>query len=126
MVVARLIQNRSLPVELVVMPTLRESDGLAMSSRNMRLDPDQRRQAPAIYQCLTGLRKKLVPGSLVSLKQDAVDELTRQGFKVDYVEVADAETLDLVDAWDGHRSVVALVAAFLGEVRLIDNLTLHP
>lgn len=81
---------------VVPVPTLREADGLAMSSRNLRLTPEQRQKAPALYRALT----------TAASTEDASKQLTAQGFKVDYVT-------DL----KGRR----FAAAFLGEVRLIDN-----
>jgi pantoate--beta-alanine ligase len=122
MVLRQLVRLLQLPVEVVTCPTLREPDGLAMSSRNMRLSPAERQQAVAIPQTLQWMLGQLQPGSLHGLKQAAAAQLTALGFKVDYVEVADADTLELLDSWDGKRQLVVLVAAFLGEVRLIDNM----
>lgn len=124
MVIARLIELTGLPVELVIMPTLREADGLAMSSRNMRLGAADRAKATAIYKVLTGIRERLAPGTLTDSLAQGQQELERNGFRVDYVSIADARSLEPVEEWDGMRPLVALVAAFLGEVRLIDNLVL--
>jgi pantoate--beta-alanine ligase len=126
MVVAWLIREKKFPVVLVVMPTLREADGLAMSSRNIRLDKESRALAPAIFRCLEDIRDGLEPGPLARFKEYGTLELTRRGFVVDYVEIADAGTLEPADSWDGRLPLVALIAAFLGEVRLIDNLALNP
>lgn len=124
MVIARLIELKQLPVKLVVMPTLREADGLAMSSRNMRLGPADRALAPRIHRVLSGIKERLRPGSLLELQNWGVSELEADGFRVDYVSISDARTLEPLETWDGSRPLVALVAAFLGEVRLIDNLVL--
>lgn len=105
-------------------PTLREPDGLAMSSRNMRLTAEQREKAVAIYEALTMLKENLKPGSLHELKEQATTHLIKNGFKVDYVEIADAVTLELKEEWNGTQKLNALVAAFMGEVRLIDNMML--
>ena len=64
-------------------------------------------------------------GDLVSLKKKAENRLSEKGFKVDYVEIADANTLQPVDHWDGKQKLVALAAAFLNQVRLIDNILLN-
>jgi pantoate--beta-alanine ligase len=108
-----------------IAPTLREEDGLAMSSRNMRLTEQERKQAIAIFQTLSYIKKNLQPGSLLLLKQEAADQLSAKGFKTDYIEIATADNLNLVDYWDGKQKLVALAAAFLNDVRLIDNLLLN-
>jgi pantoate--beta-alanine ligase len=108
-----------------ITPTLREPDGLAMSSRNMRLNEEERKKAPAIYSALQSLQKNLRKGDLQPLKTGANNSLTKQGFKVDYIEIADASTLLPVTEWNGKQKLVTLVAAFLNEVRLIDNLLLN-
>jgi len=107
-----------------ISPTLREKDGLAMSSRNTRLDDAARQLAPAIYQSLLQLKKNLRPGNTHNLTGNATTFLTQKGFKVDYIAIADAGNLSPVDQWDGKQKLVALTAAFLGDVRLIDNILL--
>jgi pantoate--beta-alanine ligase len=103
-------------------PTLREPDGLAMSSRNTRLNVDERQKAVAISQTLRYIKEHIKTGDLQQLKRKAMALLEQQQFRVDYVEIADAENLEIVDNWDGHTHLVALIAAFTGEVRLIDNM----
>jgi pantoate--beta-alanine ligase len=127
MVIRRLLQLTGMEatVHINISPTLRETDGLAMSSRNMRLDALAREKAPAIYQSLSHIKKNLQPGDLGGLKEYAVSFLTSKGFKVDYVEIADAGDLQLVNHWDGKQELVALAAAFLDDVRLIDNVLLN-
>jgi pantoate--beta-alanine ligase len=112
-------------VKLNISPTLRNADGLAMSSRNMRLNDEERKKATAIYQTLCYIKDKLNNGSLLQLKEKATVMLTDKGFKVDYVEIADADNLQLVDQWDGKQKLVALAAAHLDNVRLIDNIVLN-
>ncbi len=113
-----------------ICPTLREPDGLAMSSRNMRLNKEEREIAPAIYQTLTFIKENLTKGSLHELKAKASAKLVAKGFKPDYIEIADAATLQIINdpeatGWDGKQKLVALTAVFLHEVRLIDNLLLN-
>lgn len=108
-----------------ISPTLREADGLAMSSRNRRLGKIERMNAPAIYQTLLFIKENLEPGELIELKSQAVNSLSKKGFKVDYVEIADAVTLQIADHWDGKQKLVALAAAYLDQVRLIDNILLN-
>jgi pantoate--beta-alanine ligase len=93
-----------------------------MSSRNMRLNKEERAKAPAIYQTLAYIKKNLKPGNLQQLKTAALARLTAEGFKPDYIEIADAGTLEIINEWDGKQKLVGLVAAFLNEVRLIDNM----
>jgi len=127
MVVKKLLELTGLgqTVNLHISPTLREKSGLAMSSRNMRLSKTERNAAVAIYQALNYIRENLKTGSLKELQQQATAQLTQKGFRVDYVAIADAGTLYPAENRDGKQKLVALAAAFLGEVRLIDNLLLN-
>lgn len=123
MVVHRLLEIMGLPTRLVPCPIVREKDGLAMSSRNMRLSPEQRQTATTIYRTLTGLKEGWHEGkSPRELISTATSLLEERGFRVDYVSIADPLTLEPVS---GHEApAVALVAAFLGGIRLIDNMML--
>lgn len=122
MVLTRMVKSEKLKTTIIICPTQREADGLAMSSRNVRLTPEYRKKAPLLYQCLQGIKNQIQPGPVNSIKKQAMDRLTAAGFIPDYLEVANANTLELLDVWDGKTPLVALVAAFAGEVRLIDNL----
>ncbi len=125
MVITRLVELTGIKkVEVKVCPTLREADGLAMSSRNMRLSAADRQTATVIYRCLLYIKENLAAGDLSLLMQAARGQLEAAGFRVDYVDIADAHTLAPVSQWDGQQPLVALVAAFLNEVRLIDNMLL--
>ena len=125
MVIARLLQvtGREQEVELSIVPTMREENGLAMSSRNLRLSPAERQQAAAISEVLHSTQSKLSSGNFEALKQEAAAFLVHKGFSVDYVEIADARTLEAASGTD--QPLVALVAASLGPIRLIDNLILN-
>lgn len=112
-------------IRLHILPTLRESDGLAMSSRNRRLNEEERKKAATLYQTLYAIKKQLQKGELTPAKQQAIDSLIEKGFRVDYVQVADAGDLRIVEQWDGKQKLVALAAAHLGQVRLIDNILLN-
>ena len=124
MVITRLIELKGHKTDIIICPTLRETDGLAMSSRNMRLDKIQRQLAIKIYETLLLVKKDIKNGSLAGLKIKAANNLSDAGFKVDYVEIADAATLVLQEEWDGKGKLVVLIAAYLNEIRLIDNLVL--
>lgn len=121
MVIKKMIEITELPVITSVCPTLREPDGLAMSSRNMRLNSDERKKAALISQTLDYIKREIKPGYLGDLQERAVNYLTMEGFSVDYIEIADSNTLQLQEYWDGNQSLVALAAAYLNEIRLIDN-----
>jgi pantoate--beta-alanine ligase len=126
MIIRKLIELIGLKesVELVISPTLREPGGLAMSSRNMRLDKAESEKAMAISKNLHMIKEKLREGDLTALKKQAQENLEKNGFRVDYVEIADADSLERVENWDGKQKLVALAAAYMNEVRLIDNLLL--
>ncbi len=127
MVIDRLMQQTGFKetVTLHICPTLRETDGLAMSSRNRRLNESDRKKAASIFRTLSYLKQQLHTGNPDALLQTASDQLEQEGFQTDYLVVADAGTLQPVSNWDGSQKLVALVAAFLGGVRLIDNLPLN-
>ena len=125
MVIKKLLAQLNQDIRLETCPTIREKDGLAMSSRNMRLNNEQRTKAPLIYQVLKEIKGNLMPGDLSHLKQEAVKRLTNGGFRVEYVEIADAGNLHPYNEWNGYTPLVGLVAAFLGDVRLIDNMLLN-
>ena len=114
-----------MPVKIIIEPTLRESSGLAMSSRNMRLNNEERKNAVKIFEALTFIQKEIKPGGLQKIKQQAIQHLQDAGFALDYVEIADAANLSTPEFWDGNTKLVALVAAFLNDVRLIDNMLIN-
>jgi len=127
LIISRLIGIMGLKdkIKIMICPILREKDGLAMSSRNMRLNNEQRAQAPAIYEALLFLKQNLGKESLEDLKKEAVLLLQRKGFKTDYVEIADAQTLKPINEWDSRTNILGLAAAYIDGVRLIDNIMLN-
>jgi pantoate--beta-alanine ligase len=122
-VIKRMVKGLNLDVEIVVLPTVREPDGLAMSSRNSYLSAEQRRKATVLYRALKAGEELIHSGvhepEKVRQKMRAV-LLTEEGVAIDYAQVADPESLASVDVFGGN--VVLLVAARLGSTRLIDNL----
>ena len=122
MVIKKLVDLKNIKTKINICPTLRETDGLAMSSRNLRLSAPDRKQALKIFETLSFLKSHITPGDLKPLKHTAVKNLADAGFKVDYIEIADAGNLEIIINWDGKTKLVAVAAAFLGDVRLIDNL----
>ncbi len=125
MVIQRLIDLMGIGTRLVTCPTVREVDGLAKSSRNLRLSPKERALAPLIYQSMREISRRISNDSPTLLKEETVRKLTEAGFRVDYVEIAMADTLQPLEHWNSQTALVVLVAAFLGETRLIDNMLLQ-
>jgi pantoate--beta-alanine ligase len=107
---------------IVICPTLREASGLAMSSRNMRLTSQQKINATGIYKALTYIKDNIEKKSWAVLKKAAHQILIKHNLLPDYIEIADADTLELLDAVQNKKQIVALIAAYIGEVRLIDNM----
>jgi pantoate--beta-alanine ligase len=125
MVIRKLIDLIDNSAKISICPTMREENGLAMSSRNLRLSPGNREKAGKIFTTLSAIRDKLKPGPLAEMELEARHVLVESGFKVDYVEIASAENLEMPENWDGNSRMVALAAASLDNVRLIDNLLLN-
>ena len=111
-------------MKLVICPTTREADGLAMSSRNRRLTEPQRIIAGVIYQCLVSIQTKQEGGSFAIVKKECEDLLAAKGFATEYVALANARDLTLLDEYNRNIPMVALIAAKIGEIRLIDNILL--
>ncbi len=125
MVVKRLIQLIKMPVQLITVSTWREASGLAMSSRNLRLSEEQKQNAAAISAILQYIKDRYAAETVAELQSYATAYLLSHGFeKADYVAIADAETLQPVQDKTKANGVVCLVAAYMGEVRLIDNLVI--
>jgi pantoate--beta-alanine ligase len=124
-IIRRMVRDLNIPVQVVVCPIVREPDGLAMSSRNSYLDAQQRKSALGLYRSVTAVQGRFDQGER---KAHALIEAGKQTFtheplvRLDYFEIVDPETLDPVD--DLSRGGLAAVAAFVGNVRLIDNIVL--
>jgi pantoate--beta-alanine ligase len=127
MIIKRLIGLMGLEkrIQTKTCPIVREKDGLAMSSRNTRLSPEQRAKATALYETLIFLKQNIGKGSLADLKNEATTLLKRKKFKTDYVEIADAQTLKPINEWDSRTNIIGLVAVHVNGVRLIDNMELN-
>lgn len=122
LVIERLLAMMQLPTKFERCPIMREADGLAMSSRNVRLDPTQRSNATAIYRALLLLKDEWRRSG--DEAQQAADSILKQAdFRLDYISIADGLTLEPVSD-PNCGPAVALIAAFQGEVRLIDNMML--
>lgn len=122
LLIRHMVEDLNIPVHILGLPTRREADGLAMSSRNTRLTPVQRELAPLLYQSLQQIRCELQAGKqdFALLRQAAQQQLEKAGFVPDYIELRDARTL--AETRPGTGESVILAAARLGDIRLIDNL----
>ena len=124
-VIKHMVEALAIPVNVVSCETIREADGLAMSSRNTRLTIAERNIAPKIYQVLISVKNKAGKFPVHELKDWAARELQENpDFRLEYFEIGDKETLLPVDNWHHKDRAVAFVAVFLGDVRLIDNIEL--
>ena len=124
MVVTRMARDLDLPLKVVGAPTVREPDGLAMSSRNVYLTNDERAVAPTLYRVLTLCAKKIAEGrSITTILAEGREAIERAGFALDYLEARHTETLTPVKAIE-EGPLRLLVAAKLGKTRLIDNVAL--
>ncbi len=125
-IIRRMVRDLDFPVEVMVCPIVRESDGLAMSSRNAYLDPAQRKSATVLYRALMRIQTLADKGErrAARLIEEGKNVLADQSsVRLDYLEIVDPETLDPVS--DISRGALVAVAAFVGTTRLIDNLVLH-
>jgi pantoate--beta-alanine ligase len=124
-IIVRMARDLNLPVEIRIEPTVREPDGLAMSSRNRYLAPNERSEAPRIHEALRSIRARALAGELdVARLESALQQLlaTIPGARVDYASIVDDATLQPLAKLD--RPALAAVAVFLGSTRLIDNITI--
>ena len=122
-IIQYLVKSLNLPVEIIPCSIVRESDGLAMSSRNMRLTENERKIAPFIYQTLKFAKENYKNYSTKELKVWIEDQFKKQNeFKLEYVEIVDSFSLKKVINWEDSKHVNICLAAFLGKVRLIDNI----
>lgn len=126
-VIQRMVEDLNVPIRVQICPTLRESDGLAMSSRNRYLNESQRRSALCLWKALQHAKEQYEAGgeSVSDIEQEMRAILLGEGAdRIDYARIVDRETLEMLDRAD--RPAVALVAVHVGTTRLIDNLLLEP
>lgn len=120
-VIQTMVDDLSMPVEIVPVATKREASGLAMSSRNGYLTEQEKAIAPALYQNLSLLAEKLSQGAdMATAREQAISQINATGMCVDYLNICHARTLN--QATESDKELVILVAAHCGKARLIDNL----
>ena len=122
-IIKNLIDIEKIPVQIIPCSTVREKDGLAMSSRNKLLTKEERNAASFIYQTLKFVKKSsetICPGPLRQLVVNMFN--SREEFELEYFELADDKTLQSINAWGAATGIIAFVVVKLGNVRLIDNI----
>lgn len=121
LVIRTMVEDLSLPIEIIGIDTIREASGLAMSSRNGYLTMEEKAAAPALKKAIDAMAQGIKQGiSIEQVTEEAKASLTAAGFTPDYLEVRHADTLAKAETQD--RALVILAAAYLGKARLIDNL----
>jgi pantoate--beta-alanine ligase len=124
-VLIRMVRDLDFPLRIEVLPTVRERDGLAMSSRNAYLEPGDRERAPAIARALDAVEREARAGSLQAGLEAGRRELAAAGIEPEYLEARDAVSLEPANELNG-RPVLVAVAARVGAARLIDNVLISP
>ncbi|CAM3771513.1 pantoate--beta-alanine ligase [Rheinheimera salexigens] len=121
-IIRQMVADLSMPIQVVGVSTERAEDGLALSSRNNYLTPEQRAQAPQLYQVLQQLKQKIVAGdhNYRALEQAAKQQLSELGLTADYINISQTSSLALATAETDKK--VILAAIFVGSTRLIDNI----
>lgn len=122
LVIKRLIELMHKNITVIICPIVREKSGLAMSSRNARLNSEARKIAAELNRSLVSIKNKLTENNFSDLKNKTINHLEKKGFKVDYLELVKRKNLELTTKFHKGDELVMLVAAFLSDVRLIDNL----
>ena len=123
-IIKKMVEKTKLPVKIHEVPTLREEDGLAMSSRNVRLTETQRKEATIIYETLEKVKEWFKVISLEEIKQRVTDIFRNSNFELEYFVIADEKTLKETDYFYKDKNYRAFIVAYADTVRLIDNMQL--
>ena len=124
-IIQTMVEKLNMNIDVIPCPTLREKDGLAMSSRNVRLSKYERSIAPVIFRVLNGLKDKIENNSPQEAQDWGLNQISRfDEMSVEYLSIVGADDLLQINKWDDKKSVVACTAVNLGKVRLIDNIIL--
>lgn len=123
-IIRKLVELKNFPIEVISCPTSREIDGLAMSSRNLRLSPEERVVAVRIFQAMTYAKNFWDIHTIHGLKALIIDDLEDAGLKPEYIEIAEPQSLSPLKHWGEHPHARIFMAVWNGDVRLIDNMLL--
>ena len=123
-IIKKMVEKTKLPVKIHGVPTLREEDGLAMSSRNVRLTETQRKEATIIYETLTKVKEWFKVISVEEIKLRVLEIFRNSNFELEYFVIADEKTLKETDFFYKDKNYRAFIVAYAGDVRLIDNMHL--
>lgn len=124
-IIKSLVKQDNRCIQIIPCPILRESDGLAMSSRNLRLETRYREASPRVYQRLLELHKQMDEKSVEQLKQWMIKEYEEdRDLKLEYFEISNPQTLEKSIHWTDNQEHIACIALYAGEIRLIDNILL--
>lgn len=122
-VIRRMTQLEKFDIEIIDCPIMRENDGLAMSSRNVRLTPYQREIAPAIHKALIASKEYAKTHSVKDTKQRVINEINAQPeMEVEYYEIVDSLTMQPIANWEDTQCAIGCITVYCGQVRLIDNI----
>jgi pantoate--beta-alanine ligase len=126
LIIKQMVKDLSFDLELKSVPIERDADGLALSSRNVRLNEEQRSIAPKLYEALLIGKDLLLKGATIAVAKEKVSDYLKpyHAIQLEYFEVSDGENLESIEKIDKNRPVALCIAAFVGDVRLIDNLLL--
>lgn len=126
-VIKRLVNDLTFPIELNIVPTRREPDGLAMSSRNLRLSAEERKKALILYQSLLEAKTALLGGAAWKGIKSQITEVFDQtpGCRLEYFELVHPETFNLISELEADVKASICVAAFVGDIRLVDNMPIQ-
>jgi pantoate--beta-alanine ligase len=121
LIIKQIVEDLNFPIQLHSSEIIRESDGLAMSSRNQRLSREERVKASMIFKALTNAEGTVSHKKMDLVRKEAERELSESKIKLEYLELANRDNLELLQEYDSSIPAVLLIAAYIGEVRLIDN-----
>lgn len=126
-VIRRMVELEGFDLEIVACPIMRHDDGLAMSSRNVRLTPEQRAIAPAIHRTLVESLELKPSRTVEEVKRFVTETIdTLPQMRTEYYEIVNADTMQPITDWDQAKTAVGCVTVYCGDVRLIDNITYRP
>lgn len=122
-IIRQMVRQCNIPVEIVPMPIRREESGLAMSSRNQRLNDEEKSEAVNIYRVLSESKKLNMHKAVEEIREKVIDDINKIGsLKVEYFEIVDGNTLQQITNWSETDYAVGCITVFCGDVRLIDNI----